>query len=266
MPFVVFKKNKEEIAKMFKKELSENIKIDKQGIIAKTDSLGSLEALLVMLKQENIPVVKAGIGKINKNDIISAKANLEINELDAVVIGFNIDVDEEAKEMQGNIKVLTDNVIYKLIEDLVEFRIKKRKDIEKKRMMELASLFKIKVLPQYVFRNTNPAIFGVCVEAGKLKSGLNLIDAKGEKAGRIKNLQANNKSVDEAGEGTELSISIPGTNFERKLKNKEFLYSDISESQFRTFKKNKDLLSSKEIGLLQEIAEIKRKEKAEWGM
>lgn len=265
IPFVVFKKNKAEIEKMFKKELSENIKTDKQGIIAKADSLGSLEALLVMLKQENIPVVKAGIGKINKNDIISAKANLEINELDAVIVGFNIGVDEEAKEIQGNIKILTDDVIYKLIEDLVELRIEKKKDIEKKRLMELASLFKIKVLPQYVFRNTNPAIFGVRVESGKLKPRLNIIDSKGEKAGRIKNLQSENKSVDEANEGLELAISIPGTNFERKLKDKDFLYSDISESQFRTFKKNKDLLSSKEINLLQEIAEIKRKQNADWG-
>ncbi len=266
MPFVVFKKNKAEIQKMFKKELSENIKIQKQGIIAKADSLGSLEALLVMLKQENIPVVKAGIGKINKNDITSAKANLEINELDAVIVGFNTDIDEEAKEIQGNIKILTDDVIYKLIEDIVEFRIEKKKDIEKKRLMGLASLCKIKILPQYVFRNTNPAIFGVRVEAGKLVSRLNLIDSKGEKAGRIKNIQSENKSVDEASEGTELSISIPGTNFERKLKDKEFLYSDISESQFRTFKKNKDLLSSKEISLLQEIAEIKREKNADWGI
>ncbi len=265
MPFVVFKKNKEEITKMFKKELSENIKTQKQGIIAKADSLGSLEALLVLLKQENIPVVKAGIGKINKNDIISAKANLEINELDAVIVGFNVNIDEEASVIKGGIKILTDNVIYKLIEDLVEFRKEKKRDIEKKRMMGLASLFKIKILPQYVFRNTSPAIFGVRVEAGKLVFGLNLIDGKGEKAGRIKNIQSENKSVEEVGEGMEVSISIPGTNFERKLKDKEFLYSDISESQFRTFKKNKDLLSPKEINLLQEIAEIKRETKADWG-
>lgn len=266
MPFVLFKDNKEEIGKMFEKELSENIQTQKHGIIAKADSLGSLEALLVMLKQENIPVVKAGIGKINKNDIISAKANLEINELDAVVVGFNTALDYGAKEIQNNIKVLTEEVIYKLIEDLVEFRTEKKKEIEKKRLMELASLCKIKILPQHVFRNTNPAIFGVRVEVGKLKAGLPLINEKGEKAGRVKNLQSENKSVDEANEGTELAISIPGTNFERKLKDKEFLYTDISSSQFKTFKKNKDLLSGKEIALLQEIAEIKRAKDNDWGI
>ncbi len=265
MPFVLYKENKEEIKKMFKKELSKNIKTDKKGIIAKADSLGSLEALLVMLKENNIPVVKASIGPVNKSDIISAKANLDISELDAIVIGFNVGIDDEAKELQGNTKVLTEEVIYKLIEDLVEFREEKKKEIEKKRLMGLAALFKIKVLPQHVFRNTNPAIFGVRVEAGKLKPGLNIIDEKGEKAGRIKNLQAENKSVKEAQEDTELAISIPGSNFERKLKDKNFLYSDISASQFRNFKKNKDLLSSKEVALLQEIAEIKREENGDWG-
>jgi len=55
----------------------------------------------------------------------------------------------------------------------------------------------------------------------------------------------------------EVAISIPGVNFERQLKNKEFLYSNISVSQFKTFKKNKDLLSQNEMKILQEIAEIK---------
>lgn len=266
MPFVVYKCNKDEIEQKFKKEISENIKTDKHGIIAKADSLGSLEALLVLLKQQNISVVKAGIGNISKTDIISAKANLEINELDAAIVGFNVFVDEDAGEIKGKIKILTDDVIYKLIENIIEFRINKRKEIEKKRLMGLTTLCKLKILPQYVFRNTKPAIFGVRIEAGKLISNLNLINNKVEKIGRVKNIQSENKSVPEAKENMEVAISIPGVNFERQLKNKEFLYSNISSSQFKNFKKNKDLLSSNEIKLLQEIAEIQRKDKADWGM
>jgi translation initiation factor 5B len=266
MPFEIFKDNKKELEEKFKKELTQSISTSKKGIIAKADSLGSLEALLLMLKENNISVVRAGIGKINKTDVISAKANLDINELDAIIVGFNVDIDSEAKEMKGNIKILNEEVIYKLIEDLIEFRIEKKKEIEKKRIMELASVFKLKILHQYVFRNTSPAIFGVLVEAGKARSGLNVIDENGDKIGRIKNIQSNNKGVDEAGEGLELAISIPGSNFERKIKDKQFLYSDISESQFKTFKKNKDLLSSNEKNVLREISEIKRQTKDEWGL
>ena len=266
MPFEIFKDNKEELEAKFKKEISENIKTSKQGIIAKADSLGSLEALLLMLKENNISVVRAGIGKINKTDVISAKANLDINELDAIIVGFNVGIEDDAKEMQGKSKILMEEVIYKLIEDLVEFRKEKSKEIEKKRLMELTSVFKLKILPQYVFRNTSPAIFGVKIEGGKAKSGLNLIDDNGEKVGKIKNIQSSNKSVEEAEEGLEVAISIPGSNFERKLKEKEFLYSELGESQFKQFKKNKDLLTASEKKVLQEIAEIKRKSKEDWGL
>ncbi len=270
MPFEIYKNNLQELKEKFKKEIGENIKTDKYGIIAKADSLGSLEALLFLLKQNNIPALKAGIGNITKTDIISAKANFEINELDAIILGFNISIDEEAgilaDEQKGKIKVLTNDVIYKLIEDAVEFRKQKAREIEKNRMMDLASLFKIKILHQFVFRNLNPAIFGIRIEAGKIKKDLMLIDEKGEKIGRIKNIQSEKKSIEEAGEGMEIAVSVSGVNFERVLKDKNYLYSDISESHFRNFKKNKDLLSPNEMKTLQEIAEIKRKKKMDWGM
>ncbi|MFH1801526.1 MAG: translation initiation factor IF-2 [archaeon] len=270
MPFEIYRENTEELKKKFKKEVSENVKTEKKGIIAKADSLGSLEALLTLLKQSKIPVVKAGIGSINKTDVISAKANLEINETDAVIAGFNVSVNEDAqilnKEHRGKIKILAEEVIYKLIENVEKFREEKKREIEKRRLMALATICKLKILHQYVFRNTKPAIFGVRIEGGKLKSGLNLIDDKEEKIGRIKNIQSENKSVEEANERMEVAVSVPGANFERELKNKQYLFSDITESQFRNFKKNKDLLSGNEMKILQEIAEIKRQKNADWGM
>ena len=93
--------------------------------------------------------------------------------------------------------------------------------------------------------------------------GLNEND---EKIARIKNIQSENKAVQEATEGMEIAMSLPGTNFERQLKETKYLYTDLGESQFRTFKKNKDILSQNEIKVLHEIAEIKRKKKSEWGM
>lgn len=261
MPFIVYKGNKEEVKEAFRQQLTENIKTDKQGIIAKADSLGSLEALLTLLKQEGISVVKAGIGNINKSDVISAKANLDINEVDAVIVGFNVSKDEDTKEFlegQNKIKLITDDVVYKLIEDTKEFREKRKKEIEKGRMMDLTPIAKIKILHQYVFRNTSPAIFGVKVEAGKLIPGMTLIDQNNEEIGNVKNLQAENKAVEEANEGQELAISVPGINFERRMKEVANAYSNITATQFKNFRKNKDLLSQSEIKTLQEIAEIKR--------
>lgn len=268
MPFEIYKNNKQELKEKFSKQIGEVLKTDKQGIIVKADSLGSLEALLVLLKQNNIPIAKARIGSINKTDIISAKANLDINELDALILGFNVSIDEDAKELAKDkrIKIFTDDVVYKLIEDILEFRQKKAEEIEKKRLMELATISKLKILHEYVFRNTNPTIFGAKVEAGKLRKDLILINEQGEKVGKVKAVQHEKKTIDEASLGMEIALSISGTNYERQLKDKNILYSNISESQFRKFKKNKDLLSSEEIKVLSEIENIKRKEKAEWGM
>ena len=266
MPFVKFKNNLKEITELFKKELGESIQTEKYGIVAKADSLGSLEALLVLLKQNNIKVVRAGIGDINKVDAINAKANLEINELDSVVVGFNVKVTDDAKEISSKIKMITDEVVYKIIEDLVEWRKEKQAGIEKERLMGLSAICKLEILPQYVFRNTKPAIFGVRVIGGKLVKNLSIINEDDEKVGNIKNIQKDRSSVDEAHEGDELAISIPNVNFERQLKNKRFLYTNLGETQFKEFKKNKDLLNGSEMNVLKDIAEIKRKTKSEWGI
>jgi len=266
MPFQTFKS--EEEIKELTKEITENIKLDKQGIIIKADSLGSLEALLLLLRQENIKVSKVGIGSITKADLISAQANLETEPLDAIVVGFNVEEDEEAKEIAKtcDIKILKEEVIYKLIERLQKFRQEKENEIKRQKLMKLASLCKLKILPQYVFHNSHPAIFGVKVEGGIARHGIELINQYGEEIAKIKALQSEGKSVEEAKKEQEVAVSLPGITFDRQLKDVELLYSNLGEAQYREFKANKELLSQEEIRVLQEIAQIKRKVKPTWGV
>ena len=140
MPFQILKGNIQEIEKEFKKELNE-IETDSEGIIIKAESLGSLEALLFLLKQANIKVLKAEIGNIKKSDISAAKANA--NLLDKCILGFNVVVDEDAKPMQGQIKIFIDDVVYKLIENLTKWGEEKRKEIEKEKLLGLTNNFKL---------------------------------------------------------------------------------------------------------------------------
>lgn len=264
MPFQKIDNNLEKIKESFKQELSQALHLDKQGIIIKADSLGSLEALITLLQQENIQIVKAGIGPINKADIISAKANLEINPLNAIIVGFNSEVEEDLD--LGNVKVLSEEVVYKLIDDLKLWRDKTHANMERERILTLSTICKLEILRQYVFRNLNPAVFGVKITNGTLKPGMKLIDQNGNDIARVKQIQHERETVESANEDQEVAISLPGVNFERKLKDVQFLYSDLTESQFKTFKKNKDLLSSKELKALQEILEIKRRNKNDWGL
>jgi len=59
---------------------------------------------------------------------------------------------------------------------------------------------------------------------------------------------------------------MPGVNFERQLTIGEPLYTNLSETEFRKFKKHKDLLSAEEKSILQEVAQIKRRENPTWGI
>jgi len=269
MPFSVFKGDLEEVKEQFKKDVGDKLKTDKQGIIVKADSLGSLEALVGMLRAEKIPIISAGIGKINKKDLISAQTNLREDKVNALILGFCVDEDDEVKEMskeKQGIKILTNEVIYKLIEELMEFQEEKRNEIKRDKMMGLASVCKVKILHEYVFRNSNPAVFGVRIEAGKIRSGVRLIDGDGKEIGKVKDVQENQNKVEFAEAGKEVAISIPGIMFDRVLGEIDELYSDLSEKQFRDFKDNKELLNSDEVGVLQRIAQIKRAEKATWGV
>ncbi len=266
MPFEILEDNLAEIEKKFKKEIEKSIQTDEKGIVVKADSLGSLEALITLLKEKNIKIVKAGIGNISKSDIIAGKTNLEVDEENAVIVGFNVGIDEEAEQIKGNVKILNDDVIYKLIEDLLEWQENKRKEIQKRRLSELAVVCKLEILHEYVFHNSNPAIFGVKILGGKINKNIELVKKSGEVVGRIKNIQSENKSVDEAAQGQEVAISITGVNFERQLKEEKILYSNLTSKQFKTFKENKDLLNSEEKAVLSQIAEIKRKEDIGWGV
>ncbi|MEM4230713.1 MAG: translation initiation factor IF-2 [Candidatus Pacearchaeota archaeon] len=266
MPFQIYRGNMSEIEKEFKKEIGEVITTDREGVIIKSDSLGSLEALRTLLKQNNINILKAGIGSINKKDIIEAKANKEINPLYCVILGFNVDIEEEAKEFEKEVKIIRDEVVYKIIENFQKWIEEEKKRIEREKLSELVSICKLEILPQYIFRNSNPAIFGVRVIGGRVVAGTLLIDEKNEKIGKVKGIQAEKKSIESAEAGMEVAISVSGVTFDRQLKNVKYLFSDLSEEQFKEFKKNKDVLTSGDIKVLQEITNIKRREKPTWGI
>lgn len=264
MPFQRIDGNMAQIEASFKKEVAGSLQTDKQGIIAKADSLGSLEALLTLLRQSHIQVVRTGIGPITKSDVVAAKANLEIDPLDAIIVGFNVSAEEDIEF--GSVKVFTDEVVYKLIQDLEAWRTKRRAEIEKEKLMGLATVCKLEILPQYVFRNSNPAIFGARVLAGTARTGLPLIDENDNDVAHLKGIQSEKHAVQEAQKDAEVAISLPGVTFDRQLKETRFLYANLSETQFKAFKKHKELLSSDELRVLQELQLIKQRKNPAWGI
>jgi len=257
VPFQEVKGDLESVKSSFRRDMAKSMETDKQGIIIKADSLGSLEALMVLLRQERVQILKAGIGPIGKQDINSAQANLDINPLDAVIVGFNVNVDEDVV-VPKDVKIIKNEVVYKLIEDLSLWRKKTDDEIRKDKMLGLVTICKLEILHNHVFRNSNPAIFGVKVLAGRAKVGIPMIDETGLEIARVKSLQEDKTSVVVAEEGKELAIALPGIQFDRVLGDKKYLYANISDKQFKEFKKNKELLTGNELRVLQEIADMKK--------
>ncbi|MFC1686001.1 translation initiation factor IF-2 [Nanoarchaeota archaeon] len=265
MPFVVAPPEKaEEVAGELQKEISDSIQTDGEGIIAKADSLGSLEALMQLLHKSGIAVSKVGIGEVNKTDVISGSVNLREKPLDAVVVGFNVRI---SGDLMGDetVKIIANDVVYKLIEDLEEWREERGNELTRQKMESMMFPCKLKVL-RYVFRQTRPAIFGVSVLGGKLKTGMNLMNEKGKNLDRVKAIQDKKESLKEVKSGKDVAISLPSVNYARQLFEGELLYSDLHESGFRKLKANKKLLTQEEIKVLQEIADIKRRENSTWGV
>lgn len=264
MPFLLYNgSRKQEILDSLKREIEETIGLDNEGIIVKADSLGSLEVLISLLRKEGFMISKASLGDITKIDIMNALSNLDMVPLNCVIAGFNVEKEEGIDDER--VKIITSEVIYTLIDELKKWCGEKQKEMEREQMSNLIMPCKIKVL-QYVFRQSHPAIFGVHVEAGNLKIGTELMNSQGKKIGRIKAMQSEKKSIEKVEKGKDVAISIEGITYGRQIDKNDILYSNINEEGFRKLKENKGYLKSDEVVVLQEIAQIKRQEKATWGI
>ena len=239
------------------------LETQKDGVIIKADSLGSLEAFITLLKEANIPVKHAGIGPVTKKDLSDASASCEKEPLHGVILGFNIPQPEGVPE---RIAVLTNTVIYRVIEDYQKWAEHRKKQIELGAIDLLVRPCKIEVLKGYVFRQSNPAVAGVHVLAGTLKTGTPLMNKEGRELTVVKGLQHEQENVEKAEKGKQVAASMPNVIIGRQLHEGDILYSAIPEEHFRKYKEYKEYLNNDEKEVLKEIAQIMRAKNAMWGI
>lgn len=261
MPLKVAYKDIEKIKEEVQKEVEEvTLDLDNEGIVVKADSLGSLEALINLLRENEITVKKAGIGDISKKDI--AEAGAELEPLNKIIVGFNI----KSLEKTTEVKIITADVIYRIIDEIRNWQEGEKKKLEEKEMEGMIRPTKLQVIPNCVFRQSNPAVVGVEVMGGTLKLGIPLIKENGNKSSEVKSMQKEGENVQEAKKGDQVAIALPHLTVGRQIDESDVLYSDISEEEFVKYKKLKRFLNSEEIVILKEIAEIKRKDNPVWGV
>ncbi|MGV9197242.1 MAG: translation initiation factor IF-2 [Promethearchaeia archaeon] len=213
------------------------IKTKKEGVVLKADTLGSLEALENHFSRNNVAISIADVGPIKKEDIINASIVRKYDPFSAVILGFNVPVLPEAEEhaRENNIRIFTNNVIYRLLEDYVDYSERRRAEETAKKLSELILPAKLKIFPEYIFRKSNPAVFGISVEAGTLMPKAPLITENGKKIKRVHAIQDRGQNLDKAENGDEVAISIRGIEIGKDIDTDEILYVRVPESHVRQF-------------------------------
>jgi translation initiation factor 5B len=107
------------------------------------------------------------------------------------------------------------------------------------------------------FRASHPAIFGVDIQAGRIKPDYELINEKGVAVGRVKSIQSEKESIAEAKEGMQVAISMDEPTFGRQVNEGDTLYSNVPRTHAKMLvSRYKEFLNPKEIELLGKIRSI----------
>ncbi len=254
-----FEKDSSAIEAQFKSVIFQ--KSEESGVVLRADSLGSVEALLRLLKDAEIPVKDAAVGNITRKDVMTASVGKEAEPLLSAVLGFNVKVLDEAWEESRSISVpiLYSDVIYRLVEAYQQW-VKDEKDRMKKEALEkLVWPGRIKVLEGYIFRASKPAIFGVEVLAGRVKKGYRLMGKDGAVVGEIREIQKEKEKVDEASAGDQLAISCDGVMIGKNVNEGDVLLTYMTADEIAKWDSQPQMLSESEREVFEQIRRMLRK-------
>jgi translation initiation factor 5B len=242
---------------------------DKLGVILKTDTLGSLEAIVSELENNGVPVRFADVGDVSRREVVEASMIKRDAPFQGIILAFNVKIlpDAEAEARIQEVPVFQNNVVYRLIEEYNAWVDEERKAQTKREMASLIHPGKIRVLPGSVFRKSKPAVFGVDVLSGKIQPRTPLISIEGRNVGEVSQIQDKGQVISEAGNGMKVAISVRGATIGHEFDEGDVLYVNVPEDHVRKLhSKYLKELSSDDIQTLKELSEIMRKTHILWGI
>lgn len=257
----------EAIAKEMKSELDAvRIETENEGVILKADTIGSLEALVGELKAKNIPIHAADVGQVSRRDVIRASAFKD--KFISAILAFNVDILPDAllEVQKTNVPVFNSNIIYSLIENYENWIEEQKMRIEQERLEAVIRPGAVRLMPDCVFRQSKPAIVGVQVIGGVIRTQVTLMREDGAIVGTLKEIQEHNENLSSATTSQEVAISIDGPTVGRQIHEGDILYVNIPEKHARIVEQElKPKLSEDEREILEDFLTIKRKKEPFWG-
>jgi translation initiation factor 5B len=245
------------------------ISADRVGVVLKTDTLGSLEALIDSLRAREIPIRLADIGDVSRRDVLEAVSVRYEEPLYGAVLAFNVKMlpDAEREATDQRVPLFWNDIIYNLMDEYVKWMESER---EAKARLEFEGLVqpgKIEVMEGFVFRRAKPAIFGVRVIAGVISPHVQMVNFEGEGVGRITQIQDSGQSVPQAEVGKEVAVSMPQPVVGRHIKEGDVLYVNVPEDHVKKLRERfPGRLTEDTLQALDELVEIKRKKDPIWAI
>lgn len=234
-----------------------------EGIIVRGDAVGSLEAFAFEAKKSELPIRKVEIGNVTRKDVVEA-SHFE-DPLHKAIFAFNVEVNDDARAEATSlgVKIFENDVMYRLLEEYINWCDEKKREVEAEKRLEIAFPGKIIIMRDHVFRVSKPAIVGVRVLAGRIRPGQGLINLEGRFVGKIKSIRTGEEPLKEAVAGSEVAIAIDDATVGRQVNVEDVLLVDIPESHVADLAKQE--LKQDELETLEQLKQIKRKEKQFWG-
>ncbi len=240
-----------------------------EGVVVKADTLGSLEAMADALDEAEVPIVRAEVGDVAPRDISVASTAEDPKQ--QAILGFNVDVLSDAQQRAEieDVTVFTDQVIYQLIEeyeDHVEGIEKAQQDTILENISRPA---RFRILPDHTFRQNDPAVVGVEVNAGTIQNNANVVKFDGNepnRVGQVKGIQEQGEDVDEARAGNRVSVAIDGPTVGRQIEEDDELWIEIPEKHAKILEQElADEIPGDELEALNMYLDNQRSRDPFWG-
>ena len=244
------------------------ISTEDEGILVKADTLGSLEAIVKLLRELDIPIREADIGDVSRRDIINSSIALNENDTHGAIIAFNVSVHQNSEEdlKNSDVKLFKGDVIYQIIEDYESWIDEIEKAKKKAFYDAIIKPAKFMSLPKLVFRQSKPAIIGIESLSGTVKQGQTLINKNGEYVGVIASMEDKGETLPDIPRGQRVAMAIKDAIVGKHFDEGDELYVDIPEKHYKFIEREfKEKLTEDEFETLYEFVEIKRKQDPDWG-
>lgn len=245
------------------------VETDEEGVVIKADTLGSLEAMASTLKEEEIPIVRAEVGDIVPRDVsVASTADTPKHQ---TILGFNVDMHSDAATQADleDVEVFQSDVIYQLVEDYQEF-VEEREKAQQEAILEnITRPARFRILDDHVFRQSDPAVVGVEILSGTLRTNAGVAlfdDNKLDRVGQVKGIQDQGEDIDEARYGDQVAVAIDGPTVGRQIKEGDELWTYIPEKHAKVLEQElADEIPTDEVEALNQYLEKQRQRDPFWG-